>query len=182
MMTLTEIANAVGCDKGTMAHEAHGYTEVYETMIVRGSRMLEIGIDSGLSIRMWKEWDSSMRLVAVDNRIECLTQENIELSDARCCDQSDENQLRVLSAYLGTESLDVIIDDGSHRPDDQLLSIAVLFDCLKPGGVYFVEDLHTSNWFPQSVRAPGRLRTFARSVGAGIQFVCNGKLAVITKA
>ncbi len=36
---------------------------------------------------------------------------------------------------------DVIIDDGSHRPDHQQITLAALFPHLKPGGLYFVEDL-----------------------------------------
>eukprot|EP00959_Pyramimonas_sp_CCMP1952_P457497 9475032-Pyramimonas_sp.AAC.1 len=40
-------------------------------------------------------------------------------------------------------SFDVIIDDGSHRSRDILTSFNVLwYKALKPGGLYFIEDLH----------------------------------------
>lgn len=39
---------------------------------------------------------------------------------------------------------DVILDDGSHKMEHQQISIGVLFRKLKSGGIYVLEDLHTS--------------------------------------
>lgn len=39
---------------------------------------------------------------------------------------------------------DLIIEDGSHRHADQQMNLALLMPLLKPGGLYFLEDLHTS--------------------------------------
>ena len=36
---------------------------------------------------------------------------------------------------------DIIIDDGSHDPKDQIKSFESLFPSLKCGGVYVVEDI-----------------------------------------
>lgn len=180
-MTLTQIANALGCDKGTEHHERHGYTEIYENRISLDARLLEIGIDSGLSVQMWKTWSPNIQLIAIDNRPECITKTVSELCDARECDQGNREQLALLAESIGDNALDVIIDDGSHRPDDQLLSIDMLFPCLKSGGRYFVEDLHTSNWFPVNTRSPYRLKRFATVTGSGLSFFCNRKLAMLVK-
>ena len=40
----------------------------------------------------------------------------------------------------------VIIDDGSHLPSHQLLSLETLWPALAPGGLYIVEDVETSYW------------------------------------
>ena len=40
----------------------------------------------------------------------------------------------------------VIIDDGSHLPSHQLLSLETLWPSLAPGGLYIVEDVETSYW------------------------------------
>ena len=46
--------------------------------------------------------------------------------------------------------LDVFMDDGSHMMKDQQITLAAFFKCVKPGGLYILEDLHTS----ESVRDP----------------------------
>ena len=43
--------------------------------------------------------------------------------------------------------LQVIVDDGGHAPTQQINSFKKLFkDALKPGGLYFVEDIEISYW------------------------------------
>ena len=39
---------------------------------------------------------------------------------------------------------DIVIDDGSHAPAHQVASLTALWPHVKVGGVYLVEDLHTS--------------------------------------
>ena len=54
----------------------------------------------------------------------------------------------IRDSYSGGE-FDVIIDDGSHRPMHQQISLVSLYPHLKPGGQYIIEDLHVA---PNSVR------------------------------
>ena len=180
-MTLTEIANRLGCDKGTQAHEAHGYTEIYEFAIHKQCRMLEIGIDKGLSVRMWSEWSDDIDLVAIDNRQEVFTPDVRVLCDARVCDQSKVEDLEFLAESLGNYSEDHIIDDGSHRPDDQMLTIETLWKCLKRGGTYIVEDLHASTFFPDQLPIIPRLQLFAAKMRTDVFLTCKDKLAIIAK-
>lgn len=56
--------------------------------------------------------------------------------------ESDLAQLQEGAPY------DVIVDDGGHSMLQQITSLRYLFPLLKPGGVYFLEDLLTSYfWF-----------------------------------
>ena len=60
-------------------------------------------------------------------------------------DQSLESDL---SQFLERAPFDVIVDDGGHSMIQQITSLRYLFPLLKPGGVYFLEDLLTSYfWF-----------------------------------
>jgi hypothetical protein len=43
----------------------------------------------------------------------------------------------------GTD-FDIIIDDGGHTMNQQITSLTHLWHAVKPGGVYFCEDLQTS--------------------------------------
>jgi hypothetical protein len=44
--------------------------------------------------------------------------------------------------------LDIVIDDGGHRPEQQLVTLEETLPHLRPGGVYVCEDVHgTGNRF-----------------------------------
>ena len=58
--------------------------------------------------------------------------------------QTDTELLDELNKEEGP--FDIIIDDGSHVNEHQILTFEYLFPKLKPGGVYIVEDIHTSYW------------------------------------
>lgn len=62
-------------------------------------------------------------------------------------DQSNASQLENIVRDIGRESVDVIVDDGSHIPWHQILTFDIFFrDLLAPGGTYIIEDVETSYW------------------------------------
>jgi hypothetical protein len=120
-----------GGDKGSV----HSYIDVYAAEMVRKNNvdLLEIGVWEGHSLAMWGEYFDG-NIVGVD----------VDLSrcrfpvDARLCDATNENAIQ---ATLGDQMFDYIIDDGSHRPADQVRSFELLWPRVKQGGKYFVEDI-----------------------------------------
>lgn len=58
--------------------------------------------------------------------------------------QDDPDFLRAVVAEMG--GVDVVLDDGSHIASHQRASFDVLFPLLSDGGLYVIEDLHTSYW------------------------------------
>lgn len=61
-------------------------------------------------------------------------------------DQGDPNVLESFIVEHGTD-FDIIIDDGGHTMQQQMLSLQLLWKAIRPGGIYFCEDLETS-WVP----------------------------------
>ena len=59
-------------------------------------------------------------------------------------DQSDPDWLLRMSEAFGP--FDIVIDDGGHSMKQQIVSADTLFPLLNDGGVYIVEDCHTSYW------------------------------------
>ncbi len=59
-------------------------------------------------------------------------------------DQEDVETLQVISEKYGP--FDIVIDDGGHTMSQQITSIETLFPLVRDGGVYIVEDCHTSYW------------------------------------
>lgn len=61
-------------------------------------------------------------------------------------DQGDPAVLQNFMLQYGTD-FDIIIDDGGHTMQQQMLSLQLLWAAIRPGGLYFTEDLETS-WIP----------------------------------
>ena len=59
-------------------------------------------------------------------------------------DQSDPDFLFRMSEAFGP--FDIVIDDGGHSMKQQIVSAETLFPLINDGGVYIVEDCHTSYW------------------------------------
>jgi hypothetical protein len=85
---------------------------------------------------MWQEYFSNSRIIGLD----------IDLS--RCKFQVDVRQCNATSKEaldftLNDYVFDYIIDDGSHIPAHQVESFRLLWDRVKPGGKYFIEDIES---------------------------------------
>jgi hypothetical protein len=88
---------------------------------------------------MWYRYFPNATILGIDvNPASFLDNDRIQTGTA---DQGDPTQLKEFLRARGISKLDVIIDDGSHRPDHQQITLATLFQYLSPGGMYFVEDL-----------------------------------------
>lgn len=149
---LSRLANAYGTDKGTRKTakwegDRHHYTPIYHrylgSMRNTALTLLEIGIGSGPSLKMWYSYFPGARIYALDSANH--TDKDNDRVTTMICDQSDRESLRRALNAIG-EPLDVVIDDGGHYMHQQQISLGVLFPALRPGGLYFIEDLHTSYW------------------------------------
>ena len=142
MRTLMEIAEGTQTDKG---YVNHSYLDVYQKMFESAQfeklTLMEIGVCHGDSQRMWLEFFPNAHIIGVDAY--CFP--DIPINNPRCtliqCNQIDEIRLNQI---FPPESLDIIIDDGSHMPEHQALTHHFLWPKLKRGGLYFVEDIQFS--------------------------------------
>lgn len=134
MNDLSYLAQKYGTDK-----LQHGYIPYYEKHLPKEpGRLLEIGCFKGASLRMWREYFPAAELHTID-----LFHENKQPDDIfnLHCHKGSQSDLNFLKSI--TQKFDVIIDDGSHNSEDQIISFERLFHHnLIPGGVYVCEDLH----------------------------------------
>lgn len=131
-MTLDELAIKYGTDKSSLDHN---YIEFYEKYLPKNpKKILEIGVLTGASIRMWKEYFPEAEIHGLD-LFEEHSEPEIEGVKWWKGSQTDPYILHLLRK----ENFDVIIDDGSHNSRDQLITFDGLFS---QEMVYFVEDIH----------------------------------------
>jgi predicted O-methyltransferase YrrM len=135
---LCELATKYGTDKGP---SGHNYTPIYHLLLAwkKVKKVLEIGIASGASLRMWEEYFPEAEIYGLDTNI---SDPSVPTTRIKCfqCDQSNLASLLNVIPQIGA-NFDLIVDDASHRAEDQVLSAHVLLPLLTPEGVYVIEDV-----------------------------------------
>jgi len=122
------------------------YDRVFSGLQSKPLCLLEIGIQAGGSLEVWAQYfKSAIQIIGCDKDPAC---GNLSYTDSRIhVLMGDINAPETLhSLTLLTESLDVVIDDGSHHSEDIIRSFVQLFPRLSDGGIYLIEDLHCSYW------------------------------------
>lgn len=128
-------------------HKLRHYFPIYQSVLTHTERMLEIGVDRGGSLRMWREYLPDATIVGLDINPK-VAQYDAPESDihVRVGDQTDTSFLSSVLEEFGP--FDTVLDDGGHTPKQMISSFQYLFPRLRPGGVYMVEDVCANYWTP----------------------------------
>ena len=131
-----------------------GYTQHYNQLLseVRDdfTKVLEIGVETGRSHRLWLEYFPNAKIYGYDifkygyDELQRLQEANpfLDRSVMFKGDQSNVEDLNRFKSEHGGD-FDMIIDDGGHTMEQMQTSLNHLWDSVKPGGIYVIEDLHT---------------------------------------
>lgn len=105
------------------------------------------GYAPGGSLRAWRDYFSDGHIVGVDVQPDTqFTEERIETVLA------DSSSKEMLDNVLGNRQFDIIIDDGLHYDETQIITMENLWNRVRPGGYYIIEDM------PEWSRIPGEFR------------------------
>jgi hypothetical protein len=106
----------------------------------RSVQVVEVGVYSGGSLHMWKHYfGSGCRISGVDMQPACKQYEDASTT-IYIGDQADRVFWRHFREHV--PAVDVLIDDGGHRPEEQMVTLEEMLPHLRPGGVYICEDIH----------------------------------------
>lgn len=145
-LSLDEIGKKYDTDKSSLGHN---YTKIYEKYFENKRyeplKILEIGFLGGSSARMWHEYFPNAQLYFIDIDPKCYQRMDGLSSRVRLFmkDQANKHHLQSFLKEVGAD-FDIIIDDGGHTMRQQQISFIHLFSAVKKGGIYVIEDLHTS--------------------------------------
>lgn len=152
MKSIIELAKKYNTDKkqddGTPSCNnmaGHGYATHYDEILKNHdvNKMLEIGVSWGSSIKMWDEYyNKEVKIYGIDIKQTRFEKQQLDSNSVKIFigDSSDPNFL----SKFKSDVFDLIIDDGSHQMKDQQVALDILFNNLRSGGIYVIEDLHTS--------------------------------------
>jgi cephalosporin hydroxylase len=127
-------------------HKPMAYFEIYEKHFSKFKnkkiKILEIGIENGGSLAMWKQYfGKGTEVVGIDINSKCkkFEEEGIKIYIG---DQANEI---FLAHVIGMEGgFDIVIDDGGHLMTQQITSFNILYESVRDSGVYLCEDTGTS--------------------------------------
>jgi hypothetical protein len=120
------------------------YFDIYHRHLNKfvGSKVhiVEVGIYSGGSLEMWREYfGEDCYIYGIDIEHACKTYEN-SFTKVFIGDQVNRNFWREFKGEVPTVS--ILIDDGGHHAEQQIVTLEEMFPHLIPGGIYICEDVH----------------------------------------
>jgi len=128
-----------------------------------GCRMVEIGVDRGGSTAFFCKLLNPLKMVAIE-----LSEERLDTLEAFLARHDPEGRVEVhwgvdqanrsavpdiVREAFGSEQLDFVVDDASHRLAPSTASFEMLFPRLREGGLYILEDWSGVHHFEHSLRA-----------------------------
>ena len=122
------------------------YFSIYEKLFNeyknKGITFVEIGILDGGSLEIWKKYfGDNSRIIGIDNNPKCkkFQNENYEIFIGSQSDPSFWEKF-----YKEVGNVDIVLDDGGHTNDQQIISLINSVKNINDGGLYVVEDVHSS--------------------------------------
>lgn len=112
------------------------YTKLLTSVPRSNATLLEIGVADGRSLRVWSDFLAGWSIYGIDT---APPTEPVGRATVLIGNQADTVFLGRALEQIG--KLDVVIDDGSHKPDDQIASLKMLLPHVQHGGYYVIEDL-----------------------------------------
>lgn len=128
-------------------HQWHRFTPVYDAALERlgpVDRIVEFGVLRGDSVRWLRTRYPSASIFGIDILPVMPEWPQDERIDYHKLDQGDEQAVSGMFDQIG-DGIDLIIEDGSHFPVHQALCLRAGLPRLRRGGLYILEDIHTSH-------------------------------------
>ncbi len=133
----------LGAKFKTDKYKPHHYTRIYYRLLHERAasikRVMEIGIRTGASLRMWEAFFPHAHIYGMDKNPEFLKLNQGRIS-SHWGNQNKPDKMAQIAKALGG-NFDVIVDDGSHHPDNQIRALGAMLQFLKQDGFYFIEDV-----------------------------------------
>jgi hypothetical protein len=132
-------AHSTGRGVWKWLHYFEAYHRHFAKFVNREVHILEIGVFGGGSLEMWRNYfGPKCHVYGVDIEPVCKTYAQ-ERTKIFIGDQADPAFWQWFRAQVPT--LDIVLDDGGHESEQQIITLEALLPHLRPGGVYLCEDI-----------------------------------------
>jgi glycosyltransferase involved in cell wall biosynthesis len=118
----------------------HSYIEIYSELFAPyrdgQTHLLEIGIGGGDCLCAWNNYFVNGEIVGLD------LWTGQQLGTMRLV-SGDATSNEVWAKNFSDDKFDIIIDDASHKPEDQIYTFGLYRSSLRQGGIYVIEDVQS---------------------------------------
>ena len=160
MASLEELTIKYDVDALELGYTSH-YAKLLDSVRYDIKKVLEIGVETGRSHRMWLEYFPNATIYGMDVFDETdrsgyvkefyRLQKGNPYLDRSIMFEGSQSNVDDLQRFLSEHgsNFDMIIDDGGHTMKQMQISLNYLWNSVKSGGLYVIEDLHScSNQWP----------------------------------
>lgn len=132
-----------GTDKNTDHDYINSFYEIeFKKYKNKKIKILEIGTCRGTSIHLWQQYFPKAEIIGIDVWDQILNRhKGIERVTYLEGNAYDVDSAKTLPDF------DIVIDDGSHNPEDQIQCLKIYLPKLKKGGVLVIEDIREFETF-----------------------------------
>jgi hypothetical protein len=167
-MSLIELINNNTTDKNT----THSYLELYEGLLKRkkhtAKNVLEIGVSSGGSIKLWHDYFSNATIYGIDitSNMDFIQEKTIINNDKIKLFMSTDGYINdfVITNFLNKNiQFDFMLDDGPHTLESMILFIMLYSQIMTDDGILIIEDVQSWDWIDTLKNAvPTHLKEFIK--------------------
>ena len=165
-MSLSELVDNSKTDKNTV----HSYLPLYQILLIRkketAKNILEVGIGSGGSIKLWSDFFKNATVYGLDiihmNTVweKIKNKENIILHTS-----SDAYNNAFFDHHFLNKNIkcDVLLDDGPHTLESMKQFIRLYSQIMTDDGILIIEDVQSWDWIGQlKNEVPDHLKEFIK--------------------
>ena len=151
-MTLFDAATYL-CTKETpqfVSTKPLPYYQIYDDFLsshsIRVSSILEIGVSTGFSTKVFSLAFPDAKILAIDRDQLSVDFKGFQNVFYHQCDQTDTDRLGALINEFLPDGIDMVVDDASHVGYFTAVSFNCVFPRVNHGGAVFIEDWATGYW------------------------------------
>jgi SAM-dependent methyltransferase len=140
---ISEFQNIHNTDKFSSGYVDTFYNKLFSPIRYEVKNVLEIGIQYGPSILLWRDFfpKAIIHCVDIEKLVDLRGEERV---NARYGDAYTKS----FPDSLEDDKFDIIIDDGPHTYESQVFFLQNYLTKVKPGGYLVLEDIMDPSWTP----------------------------------
>jgi len=140
-LTLSQICSIYATDKNCLhSYVDHVYEDLFVGVRLSAKKLLEIGVDNGGSLFMWRDYFPNAFITGVDNKPcpQAQGRQRIEFIEG------DAYSYKVADTI--NDGFDIIIDDGPHTLESMTFALLEYTKKIRTGGILVIEDIQDFHW------------------------------------
>ena len=141
MNELDKLAIKYGADKWGKHHYTPVYYDLFKDRKETVRKVIEMGTGEGASLFMWNDFFPIAQIYGADIDPKRVTLPLIypRIIITKCDQTSMDDLIDLLN--LTDSDIDLFVDDGSHKPEDQIYTCLQILPSLDKGAIYVIEDV-----------------------------------------